>query len=269
MDAEIISAAWFNSLADEQKKAVLADGLGNRLLHEGLDYAVPIWWVSTDQQCNLQLRNGSACLVDCGHGIFAVTAAHVFKEYCDAKSAAKETVCQIGNALFDPEARLIDCYLEIDISTFRIDASDAAAIDKPILSVREDNWPPLPPDEGNFAFFAGFPAQSRGMSPTGHYFATTPYRAMMPISRITDHQITCRFDREKMLDLGGVGLPPEGYDIGGVSGGPLLIPTLEQHGIGWRLGGVVTQAATGALFEQIVAVRSDYLLPDGRLARHA
>jgi hypothetical protein len=269
MEKEIISAEWFNSLSEEGKKAVLSEGLGNRLLHEGLSYALPIWWVAAHHQDNLQLRNATAFLVDCGHGIFAVTAAHVFQEYCDSKRAAKKTVCQLGNELFDPESRLIACDLEIDIATFSVDAADAAAINQSILSVREENWPPLPAEEGNFAFFTGFPAQSRGMSPTGQYFATVPYRAMTPISRITDHQITCRFDREKMLDLGGQELPPEGYEIGGVSGGPLLIPTLEPDGISWRLGGVAVQAAAGTLFEQIVAVRSDYILANGQLARHA
>lgn len=90
---------------------------------------------------------------------------------------------------------------------------------------------------------------------------------MTAINRITDHQITCRFDREKMLDLGGQGLPPVGYDVGGISGGPLLIPALEREAIAWRFGGVVVQAAAGTLFEQIVAVRADYILPDGKLAR--
>ena len=71
-----------------------------------------------------------------------------------------------------------------------------------------------------------------------------------------------------MLDLGGQGLPPIGYDVGGISGGPLLIPVLERKTIGWRFGGVVVQAAAGELFEQIVAVRADYILPDGRLTRH-
>jgi len=46
MNTESISAAWFNSLSEEQKKTVLSEGLGNRLLHEGLSYAVPIWMTS-------------------------------------------------------------------------------------------------------------------------------------------------------------------------------------------------------------------------------
>lgn len=88
---------------------------------------------------------------------------------------------------------------------------------------------------------------------------------MPPITSVTDHQIACRFNREKIIDFSGSGLPPIGYDIGGVSGGPMLMPTLVRQGVVWRFAGVVVQAATGDLFEQIVAVRAHYIQPDGRI----
>jgi hypothetical protein len=92
---------------------------------------------------------------------------------------------------------------------------------------------------------------------------------MPRITSITDHQISCRLDREKMIDLNGNGLPPFGYNIGAVSGGPLLVPTLVEQGalkgVVWRLGGVIMEAAKGELFEQVVAVRAHYIQPDGRL----
>jgi hypothetical protein len=65
----------------------------------------------------------------------------------------------------------------------------------------------------------------------------------------------------------GQGLPPIGYDIGGVSGGPLLIPTLAGNSIYFRLGGVIVEAARGDLFEGVVSARADFLLPDGQLVR--
>jgi hypothetical protein len=92
---------------------------------------------------------------------------------------------------------------------------------------------------------------------------------MPHITSVTDRQIACRFDREKAIDFSGSGLPPVGYDIGGVSGGPMLMPTLVRggdiDGIVWRFAGVVVQAAAGELFEQVVAVRGDYIQPDGRI----
>jgi hypothetical protein len=262
--------SWFNNLSMERKKEVMAGGLGARLLEEGLPYVTPIFWLGVDEEAGAKLTNGSAFLVDCGQGVFAVTAAHVFMAYREAKRSTKEVVCQIGDMLFEPEAHLIDCDDReggSDIATFRLSPDDLGKINKPILRSKLGEWPPLAASVGNFAFFAGYPGVSRGMSPGGHYFAAAPYRAVTPITTINEHQITCRFDRDHMLDLGGQGLPPIGHDIGGVSGGPLLIPTLEAYGIRWRVGGVVVQAAAGELFEQVVAVRADYILPDGRLQR--
>jgi hypothetical protein len=259
---------YFNALSDEGKKRVLSNGFGINLLHSGLAFAVPLWWVSKDQGETLRLRNGSAFLIDYGRGIFAVTAAHVFVEYREAKRTAHAIVCQLGHALLEPEARLICCRDDLDIATFRVSTTEAEQIDKPVVTAGPPYWEPLNPAVGNFAFFAGFPAQSREMTSNGH-FATAPYFAMPSITSVTDHQITCRFNREKMIDLGGSGLPPVGYDIGGVSGGPLLVPTLVDEGnikgVGWRLGGVIVQAAKGELFEQVVAVRAHYIQPDGRI----
>ncbi len=92
---------------------------------------------------------------------------------------------------------------------------------------------------------------------------------MTPITSVTDHQIACRFDREKTIDFSGSGLPPQGYDVGGVSGGPLLMPTLVREGpiegVVWRFAGVIVEAAMGDMFEQVVAVRAYYIQPDGRI----
>ncbi len=68
-----------------------------------------------------------------------------------------------------------------------------------------------------------------------------------------------------MIDFSGSGLPPQGYNVSGVSGGPLLIPTLTDKGLIWRFAGVIVQAAMGEMFEQVVAVRSQYVQLDGRI----
>ncbi len=267
MSSPLIPNEQFNAFSEEDKKRVLSDGWGSRINHSGLQFAVPLWRVFQDDEEKLGLRNGSAFLVDYGSGIFAVTAAHVFEGYCQTKKIARAICCQLGCVPFDPEAQLISCRDDLDIATFRISAPDAKQIDKAIVTPGPPIWEPLTPTEGNFAFFAGFPAQTRGMTSDGN-FTTAPYFATAPITSVTDRQIKCLFDREKMIDFSGSGLPPLGYDIGGVSGGPLLMPTLIRQGvvegIVWRLAGVIVEAAMG-MFEQIVAVRAYYIQPDGRI----
>jgi hypothetical protein len=255
---------YFNNLSEEQKKQVMSDSLGPLLLNSGLNYAVPMWWIFNDQEAGFKLRNGSAFLVDLGQGIFAVTAAHVFRGYVEAKAAAVAIGCQLGDALFDPEAQLICCRDDLDIATFRVTESDVDQIGKSIVTSGPPNWEPLNPEAGNFAFFAGFPAQTRGVI-SGHAFATAPYFAMPAITSVTDHQIVCRFDWDKSISFGESGFPPQAYDIGGVSGGPMLMPTLVCGGVIWRFAGVIVQAAAGEMFEGVVAVRAHYIHADGRI----
>jgi hypothetical protein len=116
---------YFNTLPDEDKKRILSSGRGSSINHSGLEFAVPLWWVFKDHKNNWGLRNGYAFLVDYGQGPFAVTAAHVFKEYCETKKMMPTILCQLGCVVFDPEAQLISHREDLDIATFRINATEA------------------------------------------------------------------------------------------------------------------------------------------------
>ena len=196
-----------------------------------------------------------------------MTAAHVLKEYFAARKVANNIVCQLGDIEFDPEARVIRWNDQLDIATLRVSDLEAKQIAKAIAISEPPIFEPLVPAVGNFSFIAGFPARNRELTSDG--LVTTPYFAMPSITSVTDHQITCRFEREKMVDLAGHGLPPQGYDIGGISGGPMLMPTLvrqgDVEGVIWRLAGVIVEAAKGELFDQVVAVRSTYIQRDGKI----
>jgi hypothetical protein len=51
--------------------------------------------------------------------------------------------------------------------------------------------------------------------------------------------ISSLIEREHLMDVLGTGLPPEKYNFGGMSGGPMLT-VVEHKGIrGWRLAGVL------------------------------
>ena len=87
---------------------------------------------------------------------------------------------------------------------------------------------------------------------------------------MSEDQITTRFEREFMLDNHGTGLPPLGYGLGGISGGPLLVPDYANGQWKWRLGGVISEATEErppeqVIFEMVVAHRAEHILPDGKL----
>jgi hypothetical protein len=79
-------------------------------------------------------------------------------------------------------------------------------------------------------------------------------------------------EREFMIDQHGTGLPPPGYGLGGISGGPLLVPDFRDGVWAWRLAGVISQATEerppeAVLIEMVVANRAEYIQPDGTLAK--
>ncbi len=60
--------------------------------------------------------------------------------------------------------------------------------------------------------------------------------------------------------------------LGGISGGPLLVPDYRDGAWGWRLGGVISQATEElppekVVFEMVVAHRAEYIQSDGTLAK--
>jgi hypothetical protein len=98
-------------------------------------------------------------------------------------------------------------------------------------------------------------------------FSFSLHSAIVQLTSFTDHQICCQFEREHWIDVRGIGLPPIGYNHGGMSGGPMLQPILRDGAWDWQLAGVISEAVSVQDFERVTAVRSHFILPDGRLSR--
>jgi hypothetical protein len=182
--------------------------------------ALPVEGVQTP----LLPRQGSMFFLDCGRGPFAVTAGHVFERFVEDRAQYRVRSCQIGNIAFNPEERLIAWgkNLGLDIATFQVTPEEIAATGKRIVQGAEAAWPP-PPNPNEVVFFGGFPGYER--DPIGpHEMVFGLHSAMPGLASFTEHQLCCQFVRENWIDVRGIGVPPVGYDLGGVSGGPMLQP---------------------------------------------
>ena len=89
---------------------------------------------------------------------------------------------------------------------------------------------------------------------------------MTPVTDFTDHQIRCRLDQRYWVDVRGLGLPLPGFDLGGVSGGPLLVPIHANGRWSWRLAGVISEAQMHKECEVVIAERAHFILPNGRIS---
>jgi hypothetical protein len=260
---------WLNNLSEEDRKSSAMQEFYRRMLDSGSEHVT--WFVWRYQSKVMRTpflpRQGSMFFLDCGRGPFAVTAGHVFERFIKDRAQYRVRGSQIGNIAFNPEERLIAWgkNLGLDIATFRVTPEEITATGKKIVQGTEAAWPP-PPNPNEAVFFGGFPGCER--DPIGpHEMVFGLHSAMPGLTSFTEHQVCCQFARENWIDVRGIGLPPVGYDLGGVSGGPMLQPVFVDGAWTWRLVGVVSEALSIEGFERVTAVRSHFILPDGRLSR--
>ena len=250
----------------EEANNLLAGPFGKQLFKTAMDYVSPLFWGVPEKNEKSIFHNGSAFALNCGSGPFIVTAAHVYEGYLQDKVEHDDMVCQLGNLSFNLEDRLIDCHDSkiLDIATFEISEDELKALNKNVLTGSNNNWPPRRAivDEG--VFFAGFPGIER-IETDIQECNFGLYASLTPVSSVSERHVGCAFEREEMIDVLGYGIPKEGYDIGGISGCPMLVLEESDSGVfSWFLGGVIYNAST-ELGEIIFAHHADYIMPDGKL----
>jgi hypothetical protein len=253
-------------MTDEEAQKLFSSDFGNRLLRAACEYAIPIFWSILKDEKWVVENNGTAFILNCGKGPFLVTAAHIYESYCDRLSDSIEIWPQLSDITFRMEERLIG-YLgskTLDIVTFKISSEEIKLINRRILEGSRTPWtaPIALKNEG--ALFAGFPGLQRtdeSENECGFGF----FASLNPISSVSERHFGCAFDRSKWVDAFGKGFPKDGYNLGGISGAPVLIVEESEAGIwSWRLGGVVYNASN-VLGEIILAHHAKFISEDGNL----
>jgi hypothetical protein len=211
-------------------------------------------------------RNGSALFLDISGRIIAVTAAHVYRLYLEGIQMARGKIaCQLGDLMFDPKARLIAVSDSIDIATFSVSADELAQIGKQPFAVPAGDWPPPHPSPGLTAYFAGFPEAGR-LWINSQAISFGLYIAGGPIGSASDRQISMSFERQFCVDTLGLGFPPEGFDPGGISGGPMMMPLEKDGSWSFHLAGVIAEFPSRALgVETVIAAPAHYIAADGSI----
>jgi hypothetical protein len=227
-------------------------------------YAIPIFWVDNNNVAN----NGTAFILDTGERTFVVTAAHVFKDYIEAKTNVGIISCQLSNIEFELEERLISCVgpKTMDIATFSITEKEIKRINKSVLRGSQKMWPPAQPNEGESVIVAGFPGVER-IGKDDHEFSFGLVCFNTPVSSVSDRHFGCLFEREYWIDTFGNGFPEELYNLGGISGAPVI--ALEKsvgNIVTWRLAGVVYEANASEMMGEISFVHhSRFISTDGTI----
>ena len=268
------SAEWINGLSEQERAGVLGSEFGKRMWFWGASHVGYIHWATPAAEGGIKISSGSMCFLDCGRGLLAITAGHVYREYEATKRQFPRTRCRIGNIDFDPEAAFLCCRWDRenrrapDIATFSFTYDQLKTIGRHAMMVpKPSDWPPRIPKHNQTAFVGGFPGRGRiWLGPREVSFGLCA--AMTAITNVSDYQITCRSERDGLVDVTGKGLPPVGFEYGGISGGPLLVPWWRDDAWEWQLCGILSEAPTVTDdYDMFTAVRADFINPDGSIGR--
>ncbi len=249
---------------DKQREIDLyVSSYGNALLREMMHYVIPISW-GTCVNGEITIKsNASAFILNLGEQSFLVTAAHVYEGYLAAK-ACQNFVSYLGSMEFNFEDRLIHSLGSslLDIATFQITDQEINTLNKHVTYLNFGSEITRA-KENQGVIFAGFPGKERGLIRDTEY-GYGLYVGLSPISSSSDRHFGCVFSRENWLDTFGNGLPPLGYNMGGMSGGPAFLFQICNGVLSWPLVGVISCASI-ELGEILLVQHICYIGRDGRL----
>jgi len=259
----------------EEQKAIISSGLGKYELQLVNSFNAPLFWTIRKEDGTLGFRNGTAFFLNAGQRPFGVTAWHVVEGWKRSRAEQGGERLQLAgdqNSLaIDWAARVIDEDPAIDIATFFLTDDEVKSLGKTVMTGAQKRWPPQPPPKDCVLYYCGFPAVGTRQHPLGGpLFGALP--GMGTATSVSDKRISILLEREYLVPLLGGGIPPENFDFGGVSGGP-VIKIVETSIRSYALAGIVyqgpnttndpDQAIPG--FELISARHAHFILPDGRL----
>ncbi|MDO9533224.1 MAG: hypothetical protein Q7O12_14005 [Deltaproteobacteria bacterium] len=247
----------------EKAKRLLAGDLGDVLRKILMDCCVALFWFQRRKDNPTILHNGTVTLVQTPKKLLGITAAHILRKYEKDRREQKIRLQLADCVVDDIFERVIAISDRFDIATFEFDRELLANMCKDMVPL--ESWPPQPPQEGRGIMLAGFPGKER--LEKNKLEADFGLFTALGIARIVnDRQITWAVDREYFLKTQTIKNLSPNYDLGGISGGPLISWFETSNYISYyKLSGIITEA--NATLETVVASRAECINEDGTIVR--
>jgi hypothetical protein len=227
--------------SEKEARAVISAGLGRAELELATSFTAPLYWIIREADGKYRVRNGSAFFLDAGAGPFGVTANHVIDGWRQDRAHGNVVALQLGLDLqldLEGEHAIIAAHQGLDVATFRITANEIKRIGKQILTGYQKSWPPSPPEQGRGIYYSGFPAtETIWLSPRAISFGAAPGGGVA--SSVSETDISMLIEQQSLIAVMGGGSPPENYNFGGMSGGPVLTVVETSAIRSWVLAGVI------------------------------
>jgi hypothetical protein len=143
---------------------------------------------------------------------------------------------QVGNLPpFEPLSRVAWRDDERDIVLLRISENEASNIGPCTVSA-PPKWPPCLPQEGQFVLVAGYPKVLREEDPSSGRIGSGPWSGVFRVTAVGEGYCKCHIERKDLISFNGGPLPEPGTEMGGLSGGPVLL----VGNLSYPLVGVIT-----------------------------
>jgi hypothetical protein len=230
---------------------------------------VPIYWYRRDIDQPEILHNGTVTLVKTPKLLLGITAAHVLREF-EKDSGRNSITLQLANETIDDLINnVIDISDKYDLATIAISEELLPRLGKATTPL--GFWPPKPPQEGRGIMIAGYPGVER-VQPKELEVNFGLFTALVIARTVTDIQITWLVEPEHQLENAKIKPPPQNYNLGGVSGGPLISWFESENFVAhFCLSGIVTEHPdyenSDFYIERLVAARADLIRDDGSIHR--
>jgi hypothetical protein len=150
-----------------------------------------------------------------------VTAAHVVRQFQQAKAQTSSLICQLHVLPYDLEGAVIDINDDPDIATFAISERDLKTSNSEAFDVSAE-WPPTGIVKQNAPIqLIGYPENIRLIDPSDRSAVFQAWGALALVEDFAEAEIVVVYDPDKTR--AAPTLPPLGYNLSGCSGGPAII----------------------------------------------
>jgi hypothetical protein len=226
-------AQLFQELPSEARARYIA--ISQQMARFARDHAVPIFF-APPLSIGGKINGACGCVLQLGSGTFVITASHVLAGYEERIQSGEVLNWQVGNLPpFDPLSRVAWRDGEKDIVLMRISENEARSIGPCTISSPPE-WPPLVPQEGQMVLVAGYPRGLREENPSSGWIGAGPYSAVFRVTSVGAGYCKCLIERKDLISFDGGPLPEPDADMGGLSGGPVLL----VGAISYPLVGIIT-----------------------------
>jgi len=266
MVPKIPSAPIGHPISIEEAKRHMAGDLADVYRDILKKCCAPLYWFNQKSTDRRILNNATVTFVQTPEILIGVTAAHVVQGFIKESADSDLTLMLMNYEMTDFLGRIIDVSDKYDLATIRLDAELLSSIGKELHPLQY--WPPMPPQEGRGIMLAGYPAVERNATNNSVEFGL--FTALVSARTVTDTQITWLIEPDARINDAKVPAPPSQYNLGGISGGPLITwLETESHFSMFALGGIIKEhpdyESNNFSIERVITARADLINPSGRI----